>query len=154
MDTQVQLFLSEEGADAERLDGLAGRLRQELLELDVDDVRPLPGAEPPPGSRAFDVVEAGALLVSLGSSVTALRDIVTVVRGWLGRHETRPSIRLVMDDDVLEISEASPSQVAESFDLFVRRHAPAADASTDDASADAADGTSDGVSADQSGVRP
>jgi hypothetical protein len=49
MDVVLRLQLTEEGADAEQLDELTGFLRQELLQLDVEDVTKLPAGEPPPG---------------------------------------------------------------------------------------------------------
>jgi len=42
MDRNLHIQLSEEGADAERLDTLTRYLRQELLGLDSAEVRPLP----------------------------------------------------------------------------------------------------------------
>ncbi|MFE9621590.1 hypothetical protein [Streptomyces sp. NPDC006527] len=126
MENQLLILLTEEGAEAERVAELTGYLREELLDLDVDDVRAVPGGEVPPGARAVDVTQIGSLLVALGSSATALSQVVTVLRGWLGRcRDERPSLRLTLDDDVLEISEATDEQVTEAFDLFVRRHAPA-----------------------------
>jgi hypothetical protein len=40
MGDRLRVQLSEEGADAERLDTLTGYLRGELLQLDVGDGRP------------------------------------------------------------------------------------------------------------------
>ncbi|GGR34553.1 hypothetical protein [Streptomyces aurantiogriseus] len=126
MENQLLILLSEEGAEAERVAELTGYLRRELLDLDVDDVTAVAGEEVPPGARAVDVTQIGSLLVALGSSATALSQVVTVLRGWLGRcQDERPSLRLTLDDDVLEISEATDEQVSEAFDLFVQRHTPA-----------------------------
>ncbi|MEE1940637.1 hypothetical protein V1L54_14680 [Streptomyces sp. TRM 70361] len=125
-DRQVKIFLSEEEGDPEELQELAGRLRRELLRLDVADVRPLPGAAPPPGARAFDVVEAGAMLVTLGESATMLRDLVTVVRGWRHREsQTGPSVRVEADGNVLEITDASPDQLASTLEVFLGHRSPA-----------------------------
>ncbi|PJE94774.1 hypothetical protein CUT44_26835 [Streptomyces carminius] len=125
-DRQVKIFLSEEEGDPEELQELAGRLRRELLRLDVADVRPLPGAAPPPGARAFDVVEAGAMLVTLGESATMLRDLVTVVRGWRHREsQTSPSVRVEADGNVLEITDASPDQLARTLETFLGHRSPA-----------------------------
>jgi hypothetical protein len=122
VEKQLMILLS---AEAERVAELTRYLRQELLDLDVDDVTSVPGEEVPPGARAVDVTQIGSLLVALGSSATALSQVVTVLRGWLGRcRDERPSLRLTLDEDVLEISEASDEQVTEAFDLFVQRHAP------------------------------
>lgn len=128
MEDQLQVLLSEE-EDAERVERLARYLREELLQLDTDEVAEVASqpvsAEAPAGARAGALTEIGALLVSLGGSATALRQVVTVVRDWWGRcREPRPSVRLALDDDILEISQATPEQVTEAFDLFVRRHSP------------------------------
>ncbi|MFC9506922.1 hypothetical protein [Streptomyces sp. NPDC057002] len=126
MDNTLHILLAEEDAEAEHVAELTAYLREELLELDVDDVTTLPGGEVPPGARAVDVTQIGALLVTLGSSATALSQVVAVVRSWLGRrHDTHPSMRLQMGDDVLEVSEATDEQVAEALRIFVERHSPA-----------------------------
>jgi len=124
---ELRLHLSEDGADAERLDALTGYLRQELLQLDVQDVTGLRGGEPPPGSRAFDVAAVGGLLVGLGSSAEGLRAVVAAVRAWLGRGEgTRRTVRLEIGGDVLELSGATAADQDRLVNLFVGRHAAGA----------------------------
>lgn len=120
----MTIEVAEDGADAERIDVLAGHLRQELLELDVDDVRRArSGAAPPPGSRAVDVAAIGALLVTVGGAATGINEILTVVRGWLSRAGgTRRSVKISIDGDVLELSEVSLAQQDELIGLYVRRH--------------------------------
>lgn len=126
MENKLQILLSEQDAEAEHVAELTGYLREELLDLDVADVTALPGGPAPPGARAVDVTQIGALLVTLGSSATALNQVMTVIRSWLGRrHDTHPSLHLQMGDDVLEISEATDDQVAEAFKIFLQRHSPA-----------------------------
>ncbi|MFE0470074.1 MULTISPECIES: hypothetical protein [Streptomyces] len=126
MENTLRILLTEQDAEAERVAELTGYLREELLDLDVADVAAVPGGPAPPGARAVDVAQIGALMVTLGSSATALNQVVTVIRSWLGRHhDTHPSLHLQMGDDVLEISEASDEQVAEAFKIFVQRHSPA-----------------------------
>ncbi|MFJ7345317.1 hypothetical protein ACIQU3_34175 [Streptomyces sp. NPDC101110] len=126
MENELHILLTEEDAEAERVEELTGYLREELLDLDVDDVTALPGGEAPPGARAVDVTQIGALLVTLGSSATALNQVITVIRSWMSRrHDTRQTVLLRMGDDVLEVSEATDDQVAQAFDIFVARHSPA-----------------------------
>jgi hypothetical protein len=123
MDGELRLHLSEEGADAERLAMLTGYLRGELLQLDLEDVTALPAGEPPPGSRAFNVATVGALLVALGQSAEGLRSVVSVIRDWLRRGEgTRRTVRLELDGDALELSQASAADQARLIELFVSRH--------------------------------
>lgn len=125
MENRLQILLTEEDSEAERVAELTGYLREELLDLDVDDVTALPGGEVPPGARAVDVTQIGALLVTLGSSATALNQVMTVIRSWLVSATTHPSLHLQMGDDVLEVSEATDDQVAEAFKIFVQRHSTA-----------------------------
>ena len=124
MADEVRLHLSEDGADAERLATLTGFLQQELLQLDLDDVTALPVGEPPPGSRAFDVVAVGGLLVAFGRSTEGLRAVVAAVRNWLTRADrTDRTVRLEIGGDVLELSGASSAEQQRLVDLFVSRHA-------------------------------
>jgi hypothetical protein len=125
MGGELRLHLSEEGADAERLAMLTGYLRGELLRLDVEDVTALPAGEPPPGSRAFNVGIVGALLVALGQSAEGLRSVVSAIRDWLRRGEgTRRTVRLELDGDALELSQASAADQQRLIELFVKRHPP------------------------------
>jgi hypothetical protein len=121
---ELQLRVAEDGADAERLASLVGFLRQDLLQLDVEDVTALRDGEPPPGARVFDVVAVGGLLVKLGRSVEGLRAVVSAVGKWLGRGEGAPrTVRLEIAGDVLELSAATAADQQRLIELFVSRHA-------------------------------
>ncbi|ANN19433.1 hypothetical protein SD37_29980 [Amycolatopsis orientalis] len=123
MTSAVRVQLGEDGADAERVDQLAGYLRGELIERGLPDVKALPAGAAPPGSRGFDVATAGGLLVTLGKSADGLRSVVTAVREWLSRGgRVKRTVRLEIDGDVLELSEASLSDQDKLIDLFVSRH--------------------------------
>lgn len=125
MGSELVVQLAEEGADPERLDELTRFLRDELLQLDVDDVTALRVGEPPPGARVFDVLAVGGLLVSLSRSAESLQAIVSAIRKWLARGEgVRRTIRLEIDGDALELSEASAADQERLIALFVSRHAP------------------------------
>jgi len=124
MNGELRLLLAEDGADAERLDALAGFLREELLQLDVADVTGLRDGEPPLGARVFDVAVVGGLLVSLGRSAGGLRSVVSAMRTWLTRGgDTRRAIRLELDGDVLELSAATVTDQDRLIDVFIGRHA-------------------------------
>jgi hypothetical protein len=123
MDGELRLQLAEEGADAERLAALTGYLRSELVQLDVEDVTALPAGDPPPGSRVFGVATVGALLIALGQSAEGLRSVVSVIRDWLRRGEgTQRTVRLELDGDELELSQASTADQERLIELFVSRH--------------------------------
>lgn len=123
MPAELRVLLSEDGADAERLDGLTRFLRQELLQIDVADVTALRAGELPPGARALDVAVVGGLVVTLGRSVEALQVVVSAIRRWLARGDgVRRSVRLEIGEDVLELSEASAADQERLVEFFLSRH--------------------------------
>ena len=124
MTAELSLQIAEDGADDERIDDLAGHLRQELLHLDVDDVVAARSGPAPEGSRAVDVAAIGGLLVSLGASAANLKDVITVIRGWLSRGGgVRRSVKIEIDGDSLELSEVSAAEQNRLIEMFVQRHA-------------------------------
>jgi hypothetical protein len=123
MNRQLNLLFMEEGASAERLDAMTGYLRQELLQLDVDDVRRASAGTAPPGARAIDVDALGGLVVTLGRSATGLRDIVAAIRRWLSRDDgVRRTVKIEIDGDKLELSQVSAAEQDHLIALFVNRH--------------------------------
>jgi hypothetical protein len=90
----------------------------------VEQVSRLPAGEAPEGSRAFEVMAIGGLLVTLGNSAQALGKVIGVVRAWLARSPGPVrTVRLELAGDVLELSQASATEQQRLIDLFVTRHA-------------------------------
>ncbi|MDA2803365.1 effector-associated constant component EACC1 [Nocardiopsis suaedae] len=106
----------------EDLASMVDGLREELDHLDVDDVRPLSAGPPPPGARGDWASDASGLAVIAAKSAGVLPSVIETVRAWRLRARPRPSVRLEIDGDVLEISEATDHQAARAVDLFLQRH--------------------------------
>ena len=124
MDLELRLEISEEEADAARLAALTGYLRAELLQLDVEDVITPQSGDVPPGARVIGVAAVGTLLVALGQSADGLRAVVSAISAWLRRGEgTHRTVRLELDGDALELSQASAADQERLIELFVSRHA-------------------------------
>jgi len=122
MDRQVLVQVDEAGADAERVDAVTRMLRAELVQLDVDDVSAVREGAAPEGARALDVIAAGGLLVSLGNS-QLLRSVVATVRGWLHRSPAGGrSVKIEVDGDVLELSNATQEDQDRLVTMFLERH--------------------------------
>ena len=121
MKLQLDLGLDPE-ADAVELDESTGRLQDELLELDVDDVRRASIGVPPPGARAADVTLLGTLLVTLGQQEIAA--VVRVVGDWLARGARRTAT-LQIGDDVIELTNVSRANQTQLLNVFLACHAPA-----------------------------
>ena len=121
MGTELHLEVAEEGADPARLEELSLRLRQELLALDVDSVRPREGGPAPDGTRGDFATIAGALAVTLQPTVALLTAMIGVVRDWAGRG--RHHVKVEIDGDVLELSGASDDVQRRLVDDWIARHA-------------------------------
>jgi hypothetical protein len=109
-------------ADASEVAVATDHLRRELLEFDDVEVAPVPGGEPPPGSRAIDPATVGALLVTVANSQLFGR-IVSAIRTWLGAQPER-SITVEIDGDSLVLTGVSSEDQIRLADEWFARHAP------------------------------
>jgi len=120
----LHIELCEDGADTERLDQLTRLLRQEILNLDIEDVIALRAGEPPLTTRAFDITAIGGLAVSLGHSIDSLRTIVSTIQQWLARGgRAHRTVRLEIGGDVLALSNTTAAEQERLIELFVSQHA-------------------------------
>lgn len=120
---ELCIYVHEEGADAGHLVALADYLRAELLQLDVEDVSALPTGKPPLGARASDMTAVGGLLVTLGQASEGLRSVVSAVMDWLRRGSGADrTVRLQLDGDAIELSQASRGDQERLIELFISRH--------------------------------
>ena len=122
MHDQLHIRLSEDGADAERLDTMTGHLSQDLRDLDDVEVQRASGPSPE-NTRAVDAVEVGSLVVTMLTS-GALSEVVRAVRRWLGSGGNRDArtVRVELDGDALELTGASSQEQEQLIQLFVLRH--------------------------------
>jgi hypothetical protein len=109
--------------DAEELAELTGRLRTELLDLDVDDVVPASGSgDAPADAKGIALSVIGGLLVKFAVSPEGLRAVVSGVRSWVARQHIR-SVKLTLDGDTCEVSGLDSEEQKRLIDLWVVRHA-------------------------------
>jgi Effector Associated Constant Component 1 len=120
MPAEMVLKIDEEDADEQRREDLARSLRDELLYLDVDDVRPVRDGEPPPGSRGIDVAQVGALVVSFDGAMHAVATVVATIKSWLGSAHAERSVELTVGDKTLKLSSASKEQQEQLIQEFMR----------------------------------
>jgi hypothetical protein len=106
--------------DAEAVAKATLQLRRELLDLDVDAVEQPRAAEPPPGSRAAELVAFGTLIVTVAQS-QLLVQVVAAIRSWLAGSQQR-SIRIELDGDILELSGLSSRRQQQLADEWLQRH--------------------------------
>ena len=92
-------------ATAEELEELARRLRDDLVELDIEAVEP-GEKEAPEGSKGGTAIDWTTLLVTLATSGT-LTAIIAAVQAWLLRNQ-KSSVTVKVGDDELNISGVGP----------------------------------------------
>jgi hypothetical protein len=116
---KVELSAGDE-AGAEEQDELTRALREELLELDVQDVERPAGIVAPEGARAGEVIALSTLLVTLGQG--ALGIVTSAIGRWVGRRDGR-SVTLELDGDRIELGGVSVEDQRRLIETFVARHA-------------------------------
>ena len=119
----LRLQVGDEDADPEELADLTARLRSELLDLDVEAVEQLRAGQPPPGTRAVDLMAIGTLVATFARP-DLLTAIVAAVQSWLGGAGGR-SVKLEVDGDALELTGVSSKEQRRLADEWLRRHATA-----------------------------
>ncbi|HKR49805.1 MAG TPA: hypothetical protein VJT72_09545 [Pseudonocardiaceae bacterium] len=108
--------------DPEAGERLARRLRAEIAELDVESVRPVPGATAPDGAKGTDAVTLGAIVVALSASGGVFTVLIDTVRDWLGRSSARHRVSVTIDGDTIELEQASAAERRDLVDAYIRRH--------------------------------
>lgn len=110
------------GTDDDAVGEDTARLREELCDLDVDDVTEAVAGDAPPGSKGVELAVLGALVVRLVRSRELLHQVVEAVRDWLTRNDSQ-HVRLEIDGDVLDITGVSAEDRRALIDAWVARHA-------------------------------
>ena len=124
MQDQMQLKLTintSSEADEEELDRLTRQLRQEILDLDVEDVSLVETGEAPEGSKSGAPVALGALLVTAMTSGSVFPHLLDLLKSWLTRHGLR-SVTLEIDGDKLEVKGISAQEQKRLIDAWMSRH--------------------------------
>ncbi len=112
------------GTDPEDVERLGRQLRNELRELDVDDVAPIEAGPPPPGSKGVGMA-LSEWLVTLSGGGGVFVSVLGTIKAWLGGRAGAHKVTVTIDGDTLELSSATAAERAELIDTFVRRHQPA-----------------------------
>jgi hypothetical protein len=105
--------------DAEELDHLARQLRDQLLQLDVEDVQALRDGEAPPGSKAVDPASVGAMVVTLATA--AIPGVIGIVQGWL-RGRPAAGVKVTLGRDSIELTNATAAEIEQLTRAFLARH--------------------------------
>jgi hypothetical protein len=95
--------------DAEELESLTRQLRNELLELDVQDVAFVRQGQTPVRAKAGDVVNWGTLIITLLASGGVVKSILGLANGWIRNHGQR-TITLQVGKNKLTLKGSSSKE--------------------------------------------
>ena len=105
-------------ADPADHDSLAGRLRSELEEHELDPV--VPDAEAPAGAKGIGA-ESGSLLLALAASGGVLTTLVGLVQAWLLRN-AGSTVVVEVDGDRVELTGATDEERRRALDVWLAKH--------------------------------
>jgi hypothetical protein len=105
--------------DDEELAEQAGRLRAQLLDLDVDSVDRVPDDQQIGGAKGLETL-IGWLTVRLGSE--GLRTVVAAVIAWASR--TGHNVEISYGGDTLKVTGVTSAQQERIINDFLAHHSP------------------------------
>ncbi|WP_437095393.1 hypothetical protein [Streptomyces sp. enrichment culture] len=111
-------------SDQEELDELTHRLRERLLDLEVDSVEPIRSGDVPAGAKPVDAIAVGALAVTLAP--LALRSVLDLVRTWIENRPVR-TVAITLGEDSLELEAVSSADQQRLIEAFLAAHGPEAE---------------------------
>jgi hypothetical protein len=120
MDTVVTLSIRDPGATPEQLEVLSGMLREELLALNVANVRPALAGVTPDGALAVDAPADNGMLLSVPETAPLLAALLDVVSHWLTRTPGR-TVLFAHEDETLEFTQVAPEEDARMIYDWVHR---------------------------------
>lgn len=119
--SELRLDLIDDDTDSVELAQTTQRIRESLLNLDVEDVCTVSAGPAPAGSKAVDAAVIGELLITLMQTPKLLSSIVGVLSSWVSRRASR-SVTITLDGDTLELSGASDEERRAVVDTWLARH--------------------------------
>lgn len=108
--------------EPEAVERLTRRLRIEIAELDIESLSPAPTGASPEGAKGADPVTLGAIVVALSASGGVFTALIETLRDWLSRQPARHRISVTIDDDTIELEQASAAERRDLIDAYIRRH--------------------------------
>ncbi len=122
----IQLTITlnaEPDIDTEDLERLTRQLRDELLELDVQ-ADFVTGGPAPTNAKAGEVIEWGALLLTLAASGGVITTLINAIQAWLTNRNQPATVTVEMGGDKLQITGNPSPEQRRLIEAFLHRHRP------------------------------
>jgi hypothetical protein len=110
--------LGEEGVDEQELDRATRLLRNQIADMDVDEVHIARGGELPAGAKG-DPITIGGIVVAL-TSAGVFTGLVELLKSWVTRHEGRTvTLKAKVGDREVELTYSPTEVSSEELTHFV-----------------------------------
>lgn len=113
---RIELQMDDAADEEERASDTA-KLRRRMLDLDVHDVKLASAGPPPVGARAAEVVQLGALIVSLVGSPSLVASIGHILSAWTSSRKDRSAV-VQLGDRRIELTGISRDDQMSLLRLF------------------------------------
>ncbi len=120
---QIKVHIKpEEQDDKQEIDSLAHSLRDDLLNLDVEEVHLLHEKAPlPAGSKGVEGATAiGSMIVDFVSG-NIIKEVTQTVQAWIRRNENRAITIEMADGDKIDVKGISSKDQQRIIDAWVMR---------------------------------
>jgi hypothetical protein len=123
-DPTTHLTLTLDGgpeATAEDMEELAQRLRDELVELDVEAIEPS-SKEAPEGSKVGVAIDWTTLLVTLAASGGVLTTLIAAIQAWVLRNQNTNVVAKIGDDELTIPPGPYSKEQKQAIEQWLSRH--------------------------------
>ena len=103
--------------DSELMDNYSRRLREELLELDVDSVEPSSITAAPKGSKGLGLESVGEMILSMAPLEYTVSSVVGAVKSFAGRNQC--NVRVDIGSSSIEVQGTSDDEQRKLVDAFI-----------------------------------
>lgn len=107
----------EEGDDKQEIDNLSRNLRDDLSQLDIEEVQLL-YEKPPSDSKAFDGLALGSMVVDFVGG-GAVKEVTQTVQRWIERNENRSITIEAPDGSKIDVKGISAKDQQKMIDTWV-----------------------------------
>ena len=104
--------------DSEILDTYSRRLKDELLELDVDSVEHVVDGDAPKGSKGVGLASVGEMVLSMAPIEYTVSSVMGAVQSFVGRNQC--NIRVDIGSNSIEIQGTSNEGQGKLIDAFIK----------------------------------
>jgi hypothetical protein len=117
----LRVDLVDDDLEPLELEEATRRMRDALLQLEVEEVDNASGGSAPEGSKSADFAVLGGLVITLLQTPQLFQSVFGVLGTWLSGRSAR-TLKITLDGDTLELGAASDDERRAVVETWLERH--------------------------------